>query len=436
MLASGGVLLVWLVYGFRTDVGTLQPAKRLPDGRLVAEAHITRPGIFEYKDPSYPGGIRRELRSDEEVYDQASLDSLSNLPITVGHPTKLLTAATAKQHMVGATGDVAERDDDHVKTRLMVADASAIGRMDKAREVSLGYACEVDETPGIHPKYGRYDASQRKIRGNHLAVAVGSARAGREARVRMDDELTDAELASAKKIGSDSAREENVHAGRFDAGNTHGGAMDLEKLKESLRVLESDLKAASDDAKTQKARADSAETDRDVERGRITMLEKEIGTLRATIAAGATASETAAVIRETARADAAEKLVARFDEVRQKEVRERCALMLQGATVMGQDFRMDDLSDREIKVAVIKRLDSTESVANEVTDGEITGKFDMLVKGFKRNARSLASVQTVMADVAATASRADSDSKDQRIREMRDQWKKPLPNDIRARKEA
>ncbi len=422
------------MYGFRTDVGTLQPAKRLADGRLVAEAHITRPGIFEYKDPTYPGGIRRELRSDAEVYHQDSLDSLANLPITVGHPSKLLTAATAKQYMVGATGDTAERDDDHVKAKLMVADASAIGRMDKAREVSLGYACEIEETPGIDPKYGRYDAIQTKIRGNHLAVAVGSARAGRQARVRMDDELTDEELAANKKIAGDGVRGANVHSDRLDA-NNFGGVMDPEKLKESLRVLESDLKTASEGAKTQTERADSAEKERDVERGRITMLEKEIGSLRATIAAGATAVESTALVTKQSRIDELESTVSRFDETFRANVRARCLLERQAGIVMGDTFRMDDMDDRAIMVAVVQRLDASEKLGAEVADGIIAGKFDTLVKGFKRNARSFASAQAVMAEVGhQTAERADS--KETKIKTFRDQWKQPLPNDIRAKKGA
>ncbi len=399
----------------------------MADGRLIAEAHVTRPGIFEYKDATFPGGIRRELRPDSEVYHQDSLDSLANLPITVGHPPKLLTAATAKQYMVGSTGDHAERDDDHVKAKVMIADAGAIKRMDSAREVSLGYKCEVDETPGIDPRYGRYDAVQRKIRGNHLAVAVGSARAGREARVRMDDELSDEErIESANKIG-----DVGNHAARLDAINPGGPSMDPEKLKEALRAVEADHKIAVAALAKEKERADSAETERDVERGKISILDKEIVGLRATIAAGATANETAAITREKDRADAAEKAVARFDETFEKKVRERTSLMLKASTVMGHDFRMDDMDERAIKVAVVQRLDASEKLGADVELGVITGKFDTLVKAAHRNAHSLANVETIMGAVTKTETRTDS--KDERQKALREQGNKPLPNTLRFR---
>lgn len=483
------LLLLGVEYGYRTDVGTLQPAKRMADGRLVADAHITRPGIFEYSDQSFPGGIRRELREDEEVYNQDTLDSMANLPITAGHPPKLLTADTAKKYMVGSTGDVAERDADHVKAKVMIADAPTIARMDRgAHEVSLGYKADIHDTPGIHPKYGRYDVVQKNIRGNHLAVAIGSARAGRLARVRMDDELTAAErdnmsagefaypakrglpigdkghalaamsrfnqedfsadpsakktafnkiVAAAKKFGVDSTNFEKEHGGRFDADDHqhHGGSMDPDKLKEALRSVESDLKAALANASQQKERADSAETARDEERGKISVLEKDVANLRSTIAAGATAVETSALTSKQERIDELESTVSRFDETFTARVRARTTLERQAGSVMGDAFRMDDMNDRSIMVAVVQRLDATEKIGAEISDGVVAGKFEMAVKGFKRNARSLANAQSIMSEVQNTGA-ARADSKDEKLKAFRDQWKQPLPNDLRAKKGA
>ena len=483
------------MYGFRTDVGTLQPAKRLADGRLVADAHITRPGVFEYSDPDAPNGIRRELRPESEVFDSASMDSFANLPVTPGHPTKdgrriLLTAENAKQHMVGSTGDRVQRDDDLVRAKVMIADASTIKRMDSGSvEVSCGYTCDYDEVPGVDPKYGRYDGVQRKIRGNHLAVAVGTARAGRTARVRMDSEL-DAEernqitdksfafpeerklplenkghaldalgrfedtdfsahpgaqktayhkiVAAAKKFGIDTTNFEKKHGGRFDAArNPQGDVMADEKLENAIRVLEADLTAKTAEASTQKLRADAAETAHGELKGRVESLEGENTTLRTQIAAGAMALETEAVMREKARADAAEAKVARFDEVSGAAIRARTSLMLSSALVMGHEFRMDDLSDGDIRRAVVKRLDASANIAKEVPDAEIKGKFDHLVEGFKRNARSQGAIAIALA--GGTQARNDSqqvaDDKAARMQKFRDQWKEPLPNDIRRKKE-
>ncbi len=390
----------------------------MADGRLVADAHITRAGIFSYADSTKPSGVRLELRPESEVFDSESLASFANLPITDGHPPKLITADTAKKVMVGMTGDHVTRDDEFVKAKVSIADAGTIKKMDAGDvEVSCGYACVVEDKAGVDPKYGRYDAIQRKIRGNHLAVAVGSARAGRTARVRMDSELTDQERSDAREV--------------VPSATSHGGgAMDPEKLQETVRALEAGLKTAETALVTQTARADSAETARDVERGKVVTLESQIGTLRATIAANATAVETAAIGEQRERADKAEQLVARFDAEVESRVKERCALMIKATSVLGTDFRMDDLSKRDIESAVVKRLDSTADVSKAVADGVITGQFETLVKGNLRQARSLANAAEVL---GTPSENVRNDSAEKRRQELRNLGKVPLPNDIRAR---
>jgi hypothetical protein len=70
---------------------------------------------------------------------------------------------------------------------LAIYDGDTIDEM-KGRnkvQVSLGYTCDLDETPGHHAVYGDYDARQINIRGNHCAI-VDTARAGQTARVRLD----------------------------------------------------------------------------------------------------------------------------------------------------------------------------------------------------------------------------------------------------------
>ncbi len=176
---------------FRVDLGTLRPAERLPDGRVRVEAHITRAGIFTYLNAD--GSLRRELRDPSEVFNSDSLASFAQLPVTNLHPNSgAVTADNARQHMVGANDSSVTRDDDHVRTMLMVADGATIKEMDSGAkvQVSCGYTCDYDPTPGEHPVFGKYDGKQSKIRGNHIAL-VPHARAGESARVRMDASLGD-----------------------------------------------------------------------------------------------------------------------------------------------------------------------------------------------------------------------------------------------------
>ncbi len=421
------------MFEFRTDVATLQPAQRLADGRLVAEALITKPGVFEYADSKYPGGIRRELRPDSEVYSRPTMDSFANMPATSGHPPMLLNAGNAKQFMIGATGDKVTREpivgeSDHLKTKMMIADRATIKRMDDGdTAVSCGYACRIDETPGVDAKYGRYDVVQRDIRGNHLAVAIPAGRAGRLARVRMDAEITDEERAAlaSNKFGNNTTDLKTKSDARGDAVDHHqgGGAMDPEKLKEANRTLEAGLKEAETKMTAEKTRADTAASALDVATGRVDQLEKEVAALTLQIASNQTAIEAVAVAREKARADAAEAQVARFDEVRRAEVSERCSLMIDAKAIMGGDFRMDDLTNRQIKCAVVKRLDSTADVTDGVPEGMITGQFVQLIKRNLARVRQDANVAEIL---GTTNDQKRLDSKAQKLTDYREQWKRPL----------
>ena len=79
------------------------------------------------------------------------------------------------------------KDGEFVAGELLVTDADLIKKLEDgaARELSCGYNCDLDEKPGVTADGLRYDAIQRNIRGNHVAV-VPKGRAGPEARVRMD----------------------------------------------------------------------------------------------------------------------------------------------------------------------------------------------------------------------------------------------------------
>jgi uncharacterized protein len=169
---------------YRLDMGTqpLRPPVRMPDGRLVLDAIITRAGVFSYFEN---GREVRELRLPEDVFSPRSLETYALAPVTNDHPPRLLTAKNMRDHTVGALGPV-RRDGDVVRGSLAIYDAEVIGEMERGKQsVSAGYDVDVDNRAGEHPQYGRYDRIQRNIRVNHVAI-VDAGRAGPEARVRMD----------------------------------------------------------------------------------------------------------------------------------------------------------------------------------------------------------------------------------------------------------
>lgn len=171
----------------RYDRGELRPVRRMPDGRLIVDAYFTRAGVFAYPDSKYPGGQRLELRPPEEVFARPSMDSFGMLPFVNGHPpVGLLDADSARDYMVGATGERVERDGDYMRGTIMVADRATADLMEAGKtQLSNGYRCDIDPTPGRHPTYGAYHVVQRNIRGNHVA-RVDEGRAGAACAARMD----------------------------------------------------------------------------------------------------------------------------------------------------------------------------------------------------------------------------------------------------------
>lgn len=156
---------------------------RLSNGFLRAEGYLTRAGIFVYRDAQ--GNTVREFRPPEEVFHPDSLASFALVPVTNDHPSDLLTADNAKQYAVGSVSDAVTPDGDKVRAALMITDAAAIAALDAGKsELSCGYTADVEFTPGLWNGQ-QYDAVQRNIRGNHVAL-VDAGRAGPACSIRMD----------------------------------------------------------------------------------------------------------------------------------------------------------------------------------------------------------------------------------------------------------
>lgn len=198
--------------------------------------------------------------------------------------------------------------------------------------------------------------------------------------------------------------------------------------EEQIRLLKTQLADAEKLARERKDSLDTATADADKAKAAIDPLKSRIEELEATIAAGATAVETDAISKERVRADEAEAAVRRFDEKFVDGVRKRTALMFKAAVVMGQDFRMDDMSERAIHTAVVKRLDSSADT-KPMSDAFLAGKFDTLVELHHKTARSLSRVSTAIVEERGAQRADDAEAKK---KAFRDQWKQPLPNDIRA----
>lgn len=176
---------------FRFDRSNL-PASFLetPEGYLRVRGTFSRSGCQTYTNPD--GSKRVEYRPPEEVSRPDSLLSMGGLPVTLEHPPQLLTPDTVRQHTRGHSGTQVEFSDGFVHGTVTLTDREAIEAVKRrdAVELSVGYRCDYDPTPGTAPDGTRYDGVQRNISGNHLAV-TRKARAGSEVCLHFDSANAD-----------------------------------------------------------------------------------------------------------------------------------------------------------------------------------------------------------------------------------------------------
>lgn len=158
-----------------------------PEGYLIDHPILTRVGIFEYRRPD--GSIRRELRLPEEVFAPESLASYKGKPVILTHEAGMIDSDNVQQEQIGTILSDGTQDGDNVRAQIIIHDARKLDY--GLRELSLGYSLDLEEAPGEWQGQP-YDAIQRNIRVNHLAL-VEKARAGDSARLNIDGEDTQAE---------------------------------------------------------------------------------------------------------------------------------------------------------------------------------------------------------------------------------------------------
>ncbi len=119
----------------RIDYSTLKAPTRRADGTLVADALLTRTGVFTYRNPD--GTERREYRPPTEVFKADALESFRLVPLTDDHPPVMLNAQNARQYSVGCVGENIRKDGRFVAATIAVHDAGTIAKMDGGKTAGL-----------------------------------------------------------------------------------------------------------------------------------------------------------------------------------------------------------------------------------------------------------------------------------------------------------
>lgn len=439
----------------RWDVGSWNKPYRNNAGGLVVSGRGSKTGIQEYRNPD--GTTRRELRLPEDVFHDASLSGFRGLPITEDHPSDMVSLETMSQVQKGTILTAGHQDGDHVGLDFVVTDPGLIQKMESGakRQLSVGYQVDLDETPGNHPEFGRYDAIQRKIVPNHIAVLAGG-RAGPTACARMDSAYQvdgpAEDAAEHDRLGNESVAKQRAcetagdHAGarrheadahehyaqrdalagkvapngkpRADSTSACHHATVMPKcgldvdtsnpepavnLEQALAALA----AANEKIGTERSRADAAMAEiegykKDAEKSKARKDARDEAQTKLATAEAALATAQGQVDNLTAKLTDAEKLRTDAAADLTTQVAARVKLETIANAILGavdKDNKPIDrsaLSNRDIKVAVVKHVDSVD-IAADRHDAYVEARFDGAVERQAAAADSVAATrQTII----------------------------------------
>jgi uncharacterized protein len=253
----------------RYDAHSIGAVRRTDAGALIVPGAVARTGIQVYREPG--GREVREYRDAAEVFAADSLATLIAAPVTVKHPIAGRVDARSNRALshglvLGARGRETIGPHEFALADLVITSPEAITRIDarELTEISCGYQCETIDGPGVSPEGEQYDRRQTNIRYNHVALLPkGSARAGSEARLRLDSKGDQEEKNMAIRLGKET----------FDVATEPGCAalqsrIDVNEAAAILAVVETSKLAA---------RADAAEAKLAANQSRLDAFEKDAG---------------------------------------------------------------------------------------------------------------------------------------------------------------
>lgn len=172
----------------RTALVSIEAVHDTKDGGIDAVApRVARTGIQLYRASEIGmvgDGIVRVYRDESEVFAKASVETFDGVPVTLGHPPELVTADNYQKYAKGHAKQDVLRDGEHLRIGLRIAAKDAVTKVKdgSARQLSVGYTCLIDATPGVTPTGEPYDARQTNIVANHIALVpegrAGTARIG------------------------------------------------------------------------------------------------------------------------------------------------------------------------------------------------------------------------------------------------------------------
>ena len=368
---------------------------RTPQGFLRVPAYVTRAGVLEYKRAD--GTTVRELRHPDEVFRPASLESLSAAPLTDLHPKEMVSPKNVRSLRVGHVGEAVRQDGHRVAATVTIEDEQIIALVERGerREISCGYACAIDATPGVWDGE-HYDAVQRDIVYNHAALGPRNwGRAGSEVALRLDsgDAMTATAYGAPPERRDDGTTDLPGGDAQMDHVTIRVDELDVQVPKQWAQVIEKGLKQR-DDALTERTK------ERDTAQGRLDALTKEHDEVKKQLTAAA----------DPARVDAA--------------VHARATLLGQARKVLPAEHKFDGQTPRQIHEAVLTKLDAKLDLKGK-SDEYVSARFDHAIESAPAHA-STGRNDALDRSRAATTSNGTQSTPAARQDAFVPEWQKPL----------
>ena len=253
---------------YRKDYFNKIEFKKTDNGYLSISGIVTRTGVFDYV-------THKELRSEEEVLKQKSLDSMFAVPVTWEHPPDLLTPSSTAEFMKGFVAgrpEVIEKDNEKMikLDNIIVTDPALIYEIENRNvdKFSAGYDCNVLDSKGEHG-VEKYDSIQTDIVYNHIAF-VKSPRCGDACSITHErkDSIMPCECGSNKKIKKDEeGKEEEMskkdkeekEVEKKDEEAPEWAKTMLSQHKEMLEVLRSLMKGEKEEKEAEEKEDEESE---------------------------------------------------------------------------------------------------------------------------------------------------------------------------------
>ena len=249
----------------------------------VKDVPITCSGVRKY---SLDGKITNVAKVPDEIFSPITVASANNKPITDDHPqtnghTLLVNRENSHIYQKGWTGDNAHVANGKLYNDLIISDRNLIDEIRHGKqELSIGFEYNLDATKGKLDGVA-YDAKQRNIRINHVAV-VQKGRAGHGVSFTADA-IEDLDANNEKKgnqMDFTSVHTKdggNIRVAVEDAdkltkiiGDADDSRSQLEKLKaerdklnKQIADLENENKKTKQDAADSKKKADESKAEAD-----------------------------------------------------------------------------------------------------------------------------------------------------------------------------